>query len=81
MLLQDNPSIRLAGALGGAEFGDRVADTFVEENVERIASAVETLEAYRKAGVLPPGRLRALVRSQMLRQLQGNAVDLEGSLS
>ena len=81
MLLEDNPSIRLAGALGGPGFGDRVADTFVEENVERIAAAVETLEAYRRAGVLPPGRLRALVRSQMLRQLQGNAVDFETPLS
>ncbi len=81
MALDHNPSFRLAGALGGPEFGDRVADTFVEENVERIASAVEALEAYQKAGVLPPVRLRALVRSQMLRQLQGNAVDFEGPLS
>lgn len=80
-LLEDNPSVRLAGALGGPDFGDRVADSFVEENVERIAAAVETLEAYRAAGVLAPERLRALVRTQMLRQLQGNAVDLGGALS
>ena len=79
--LDHNPSFRLAGALGGPEFGDRVAESFVEENVERIASAVETLEAYQKAGVLPPERLRALLRSQMLRQLQGNAVDFETPLS
>ena len=79
--LDHNPSFRLAGALGGPEFGDRVAESFVEENVERIASAVETLEAYQKAGVLPPERLRALLRSQMMRQLQGNAVDFEAPLS
>jgi hypothetical protein len=79
--LDHNPSFRLAGALGGPDFGDRVAESFVEENVERIASAVETLDAYQKAGVLPPERLRALVRSQMLRQLQGNAVDLEAPRS
>jgi len=81
MALDHNPSFRLAGALGGPDFGDRVADSFVEENVERIASAVETLEAYQKAGVLPPERLRALLRSQMLRQLQGNTVDFEAPLS
>ncbi len=79
--LDHNPSFRLAGALGGPDFGDRVAESFVEENVERIASAVETLEAYQKAGVLPPERLRGLLRSQMLRQLQGNAVDFEAPLS
>lgn len=75
MVLRDNPSLRLAGALGGPDFGDRVADTFVEENVERVAAAVETLEVYRQAGVLPADRLRALVRTQMLRQLQGHAAD------
>ncbi len=77
MVLQDRPSFRLAGALGGADFGDRVADTFVEENVERVAAAVETLEVYRQAGALPADRLRALVRAQMLRQLQGHAADFE----
>ena len=74
-LLQDNPSFRLAHALGGPEFGDRVADSFVEDSVERIAQAVESLDAYRRAGVLSAGRLRGLVRNQMMRQLQGNAVD------
>ena len=74
-LLDDRPSFRLAGALGGPDFGHRVADTFVEENVERIASAVETLEIYRKAGALQPDRLRELVRAQMLRQLQGHVAD------
>ena len=77
MVLQDHPSLRLAGALGGPGFGDRVADTFVEENVERVAAAVETLEVYRQAGVLPAGRLRALVRAQILRQLQGHAAGFE----
>ena len=47
----------------------------MEENVERIASAVETLEIYRKAGVMPADRLRHLVRGQMLRQLKGHAAD------
>jgi len=75
MLLDDRPSFRLAGALGGPEFGHRVADTFVEENVERIASAVETLDIYRKAGALQPDRLRDLVRAQMVRQLQGHVAD------
>ncbi len=79
MLMNANPSFRLAGALGRPEFGDRVADTFVEDNVERIAVAVESLEAYRTAGEVSAGRLRSLVRSQMLRQLQGNTVDFEGS--
>jgi hypothetical protein len=79
MVLRDNPSLRLAGALGGPDFGDRVADTFVEENVERVAAAVETLEVYRQAGVLPGDRLRALVRAQMLRQLQGHAADFEAA--
>ncbi len=79
MILQDNPSLRLAGALGGPDFGDRVADTFVEENVERVAAAVETLEVYRQAGALPADRLRALVRTQMLRQLQGHAADFEAA--
>src|SRR2546422_1705679 len=74
-ILDDHPSFRLAGALGGPGFGERVADTFVEENVERIASAVETLEIYRKAGVMPADRLRHLVRGQMLRQLKGHAAD------
>ena len=75
MLLEGQPSFRLAKALGGAEFGDRVADSFVEDSVERVAAAVESLDAYRRAGVLAPDRLRGLLRSQMLRQLQGNAVD------
>jgi hypothetical protein len=75
LFLEDRPSFRLAGVLGGREFGDRVADTYVEENVERIAAAVETLEIYRKAGALPAERLRDLVRVQMLRQLQGHAAD------
>lgn len=79
MVLQDNPSFRLAGALGGPGFGDRVADSFVEENVERIAAAVETLEVYRQAGALPAERLRSLVRAQMLRQLQGHAADFGGA--
>ena len=74
-LLDDRPSFRLAGALGGPDFGHRVADTFVEENVERIASAVETLDIYRKAGALQPDRLRDLVRAQMLRQLQGHVAE------
>jgi len=73
--LDHNPSFRLAGALGGPEFGDRVAESFVEENVERIASAVETLDIYRKAGALQPDRLRDLVRAQMLRQLQGHVAE------
>jgi hypothetical protein len=74
-ILDDHPSFRLAGVLGGPDFGDRVADTFVEDNVERVAAAVETLEAYRNAGALSADRLRSLVRAQMLRQLQGHAVE------
>lgn len=79
MILEDSPPFQLAGALGGREFGDRVADAFVEDNVERIASAVESLEIYRKAGVLPPERLRALVRGQMARQLKGQMADFEAA--
>lgn len=79
MVLEDNPSLRLAGALGGPAFGDRVADAFVEENVDRIASAVESLEAYRQAGALAGDRLRALVRAQMLRQIQGHAALFEAA--
>src|SRR2546422_466048 len=80
-LLEDHPSLRLAGALGGHEFREPLAATFVEENVERIASAVETLEIYRKAGVIPADRLRHLVRGQMLRQLKGHAADFGASLA
>jgi hypothetical protein len=75
VMLQDRPSFKLAGALGGRDFGDRVAETFVEDNVEKIAAAVESLEPYRKAGALSPDRLRHLVRAQMLRQLQGHGAD------
>jgi len=79
VMLQDRPSFQLAGALGGNDFGDRVAETFVEDNVEKIAAAVESLEAYRKAGALSPDRLRHLVRAQMLRQLQGHGAGFEAS--
>ncbi len=75
--LDDHPSFRLAGVLGGPDFGGRVTDTFVEDSVERVAAAVETLEVYRKAGALPADRLRSLVRAQMLRQLHGHAADFE----
>jgi hypothetical protein len=71
-LLESRPSFRLAGALGGRNFQDRVADAFVEDNVERVAQAVEGLESWRRAGVMDGGRLRGLVRTQMLRQLQGH---------
>jgi len=79
MVLDSEPSFRLAGALGGREFRERVADTFVEDNVERIALAVESLDAYRQAGVLRGEQLRGLVRAQMLRQLQGHSGGFEAS--
>lgn len=77
MVLDDEPSIRLAGALGGLKFQDRVADSYVEDNVERISLAVESLEAYREAGALKAPQLRALVRAQMLRQLNGHGASFE----
>src|SRR5262245_33858981 len=79
VMLQDRPSFQLAGALGGRDFGDRVAETFVADNVEKIAAAVESLEAYQKTGALSSDRLRHLVRAQMLRQLQGHGADVAPS--
>jgi hypothetical protein len=74
--LEAEPPFRLASALGGPEFGGRVTGAFIDDGVERIALAVESLEAYRRAGVPNGQQLRALVRAQMLRQIQGHSVDL-----
>ena len=76
-MLEGEPSFRLAGALGGTDFQERVTDAFVDDNVEKIAAAVESLDAYRQAESLRPDQLRALVRAQMLRHLQGHGVTLE----
>jgi hypothetical protein len=74
--LEGEPPFRLASALGGPEFGNRVAGAFIDDSVERVAAAVESLEAYREAGVMKGEQLRALVRTQMLRTLQGHTVDI-----
>jgi hypothetical protein len=75
-MLEGEPSFRLAGALGGTDFQERVTDAFVDDNVEKIAAAVESLDAYRQAEPLRPDQLRTLVRAQMLRHLQGHGVTL-----
>lgn len=76
-ILEGDPSFRLAGALGGPDFQNRVADAYVEDNVERIALAVESLGDYHRAGALNGDQLRAVVRAQMLRQLQGHGAMFE----
>ncbi len=78
-ILRSNPSFRLATALGGQEFGSDVADAFLDENVEKIVSAVEGLRIYQDRPPMDPSQLRDLVRTQMLRQLKGHAVDIEPS--
>ncbi len=70
--LYSNSSFRLATALGGPEFGDAVAGTFVDENVEKIAGAVESLQIYQDAKPMPADQLRDLVRTQMLRAFDGH---------
>jgi hypothetical protein len=74
--LEAEPPFRLASALGGPGFGDRVTGAFIDDGVERVATAVESLETYRGSGVMNGEQLRALVRAQLLRQIQGHAVDL-----
>jgi hypothetical protein len=69
------PSFRLAGALGGGGFKQRAMRAFVEENVEKIAAAVEELRLYREHRPMEGEQLRRLVRAQMLRQFGGHAVD------
>ena len=76
-MLEGEPSFRLAGALGGAEFQERVTDTFIDDNVERIAAAVESLDEYRQAEPMRADQLRTVVRAQMLRHLQGHGVTVE----
>ena len=50
--------------------------------IDRLLRPVEIpLATIQDVELLPPERLRALLRSQMLRQLQGNAVDFEAPLS
>ncbi len=71
--LDSEPSLQVAGLLGGGDFAERVADRFVEENVEKIARAVESLAAYRDSGKTDAARLRELLRSQMHRQIGGGA--------
>lgn len=71
--LDSEPSLRVAGLLGGGDFAERVADRFVEENVEKIALAVESLDTYRTSGKADAARLRELLRSQMHRQIGGGA--------
>jgi hypothetical protein len=71
-VLDGQPSLRVAGLLGGGDFAGKVADRFVEENVEKIAVAVESLAAYRDSGKADPVRLRTLVAAQMRRQIGGD---------
>ena len=74
--LRELPSFKLAGALGGPDFADRAMNSFVEENVEKIATAVESLDTYRENRPMDETELRRLIRVQMLRQLDGHAVRL-----
>jgi hypothetical protein len=75
--LLGHPSFRMAGALGGSAFRDRALEEFVGRNVDRIATAVESLQVYRDRRPLEPGALRDLVRQQLARQLSGHALPVE----
>jgi hypothetical protein len=68
-----NPSFRMATALGGQDFGDRVAETFVDDNLERIVNAVESLQIYQEKKPMSTDQLRDLLRANMFRQLGGHA--------
>ena len=68
-----NPSFRMATALGGQDFGDRVAETFVDDNLERIVNAVESLQIYQEKKPMTTDQLRDLVRANMFSQLGGHA--------
>jgi hypothetical protein len=72
-VLQQAPSFRLAGALGGEEFGDQVAEAYLDDNVEKIAAAISSLRIYRDQAPLGDQQLRDLVRAQMIRQIGGHA--------
>lgn len=74
--LRRAPSFRLAGVLGGEEFQEKAVEAFVDTTVERIATALEGLPLYMKNQPMPGEELRRLVRSQMLRQMSGNAVSV-----
>ena len=71
-----NPSFRVATALGGQDFGDKVAEAFVDDNLERIVNAVESLQIYQEKKPMSTDQLRDLVRANMFRQFSGHAVCL-----
>ena len=75
--LAETPPFQLASVLGGVEFGDDVTRAFIDENVERIATAVSDLQIYREQKPLSDDRLRDLVRAQMLRQLSGHTLVMD----
>ena len=68
-----NPSFRVATALGGQDFGDKVAEAFVDDNLERIVNAVESLQIYQEKKPMNTDQLRDLVRANMFRQFGGHA--------
>jgi hypothetical protein len=76
-VLRGSPSFRVAAALGGEEFGGRAADSWLEENVEKVAQAVEDLETWSRKPPIGPEPLRALVRAQMVRMLGGDPAVVE----
>jgi hypothetical protein len=70
--LDSETPLQMAGLLGGERFAERVADRFVEETVETIALAVESIDTYRDSGGADPARLRAMLAAQMRRQIAGH---------
>lgn len=72
----ESPSFRMASALGGQDFGDRVAARFVDDNVERVVNAVLSLQIFQERKPMSPDQLRELVRSSLVRQLSGHALGL-----
>ncbi len=72
------PSLRLATVMGGEIFAGEVADTFIEEHVERVAEAIEGLQFFRDNSTMEPSRLRDAVRVQLMRQMSGHAVIEDG---
>ncbi len=76
-ILQQAPSFQLASALGGQDFGDSVAEAYIDENVETIAAAVSSLQVYREQAPLTDQQLREIVRAQMVRQISGHTVAID----
>jgi hypothetical protein len=75
-VLRRQTPFRLATALGGEDFTDRTVTLFIDRNVERIATAVESLSIYRNRPPIPAPDLRTLIRGQLVRQLSGHAVSI-----